>query len=82
MTGVVRVSGKKRFLVRFQDGCENYLTSNQLTAVVLEKRPMEEGPDVLRITLITYDTVTSEKGYYHGVHVVLYFQKEDGVNGK
>ena len=29
------VSRKKRFLVRFQDGCKNDLTSNQLTLVVV-----------------------------------------------
>ena len=34
LTGVVQgVSGKRRFLVRFQDGCENDKTLNQLTIV-------------------------------------------------
>ena len=34
LTGVVQgVSGKKRFLVRFHDGCEKNLSSNQLTIV-------------------------------------------------
>ena len=52
------VSGKKRLLVRFQDGCENYLTSNQLTKNTLDK------------------------GYYHGVYVILHLNKEDGVYRK
>ena len=36
------VSGKKRFLVRFQDGCENYLTLNQLTVMTVENIHVEE----------------------------------------
>ena len=36
LVGVVQgASGKKRLLVRFQDGCKNYLTSNQLTIGIL-----------------------------------------------
>ena len=36
LMGVVQgVSGKKRFLVRFQYGCENNLSSNQLTIVTV-----------------------------------------------
>ena len=36
LTGVVkRVSGKRSFLVRFQDGCKKYLTSNQLTTMTV-----------------------------------------------
>ena len=32
LTGVVQIiSGRKRFLARFQDGCKMDLTSNQLT---------------------------------------------------
>ena len=37
------VSGRSRFLVRFQNGCENNLSSNQLTVVIVEKIPVEEG---------------------------------------
>ena len=37
LTGVVQgVSGKNRYLVRFQDGCEKDLNLNQLTIVILE----------------------------------------------
>ena len=46
--GVVQgISGKKRFLVRFQDGCEKDLSSNQLTTVIVDNIPDE---NVLVIT--------------------------------
>ena len=36
LTGVVQgISGKKRFLVNFQDGCKNNLSSDQLTIVIV-----------------------------------------------
>ena len=38
LTGVVQgISGKKRFLARFQDGCENNMSLNQLSIVIVEK---------------------------------------------
>ena len=58
LTGVVQgVSGKKSFLVRFQDGCEKDRTSNQLTAVIVEKIPIEEEPNVPTIPDITSEKV-------------------------
>ena len=46
-TGVVQVISKnKRFLVRFQGRCENILSSNQLTVVIVEKIPEEKEPEV------------------------------------
>ena len=44
------LSGKKRFLVRFQYGGEKYMTSNQITAVTVEKIPVEKEPEVPRIS--------------------------------
>ena len=83
LTGVVQgVSGKKRFLVRFQDGCENDMTSNQLTILIVENSPVEKELEVPTITEIPDDTFTSEKVYYHGVYIMLYFNKEDGVDRK
>ena len=36
LTGAVKVvSGRRRFLVRFQNGCENDMSSNELTVVVV-----------------------------------------------
>ena len=76
------VYGNKRFLARFQDGCENDLTSDQLTIVIVEKIPMEEEPEVSTIPEIPEDQVTSEKGYYHNVYDIINFNKEDGVDRK
>ena len=43
LTGVVQgVSRNKRFLVNFQDGREMYITTNKLTVVIVENRPMEK----------------------------------------
>ena len=76
LTGVVQgVSGNKRFLVRFQYGCKNDLTSNQLTVVVLEKSPVEKEPKVPMIPVVPDEIFPSEKVYYNGVRVVLYFHK-------
>ena len=38
------VSGKKRFLVRFQDGYKHNLSLNQLTVVIAEKILEENEP--------------------------------------
>ena len=35
-----------------------------------------------RISLIPYETVPLEKGYYHGVHGLINFNKEGGVDRK
>ena len=52
-TGVVQgVSGRRRFLVRFQNGCKNNLSSNQLTVVIVEKIPEEKEPEVSEISEI------------------------------
>ena len=56
------VSGRRRFLVRFQNGCEDNLSSNQLTALIVEKIPVEEEPEVSTIPEIPEDQVKLEKG--------------------
>ena len=44
-TGVVQgVSGRRRFLVRFHNGCENNLPSNKLTIVTEHEILLEEDP--------------------------------------
>ena len=41
LTGVVQgVSGRRIFLVRFQNGCKNNLSSNRLTVVIVENIPV------------------------------------------
>ena len=40
------ISWKKSFLVRFQNGCKHYMSSNQLTIVILEKSLVEKEPEL------------------------------------
>ena len=63
LTGVVQgVFGRGRFLVRFQYGCENNLSSNQLTVVKVEKILEEKEPEVSEIAEILEEQVKLEKG--------------------
>ena len=62
-TGLVQVvSGKTRFLVRFQDGYEKDLTLNQLTAMAIHKIPVTKEYEVPMIYAIPYDTFYLDKG--------------------
>ena len=80
LTGVVQgVSGRRRFLVRFQNECKNNLSSNLLTVVILDKIPVEEETLVSTIIEILEDQVEKDKGYYHCVYVMLQFKKEVDV---
>ena len=72
LTGVVQaISGKRRFLVRFHDGCEKNLSSNQLTVVAAHEILVEEAPLVSTIPDIPENIVESHKGYYVFVYVIL-----------
>ena len=83
LTGVFQgIFGKKRLLARFQDGCEKDLTLNQLTIMIVEKILAEKEPDVPKNPDIPEEQITLEKGYYHGVYVILHFNKEVGVDRK
>ena len=63
LTGVVQgVSGRRRFFVMFQNGCENYLSSNQLTVVVVEKIAEEKEPEVSEIAEIQEEQVKLDQG--------------------
>ena len=80
LTSVVQgVSGRRRFLVRFQNGCENNLSSNQLTVVIADNILVEEEPEVSTIPEITENNFEKQKGYYRCVYVLLKFKKEGGV---
>ena len=80
LTGVVQgVLFRRRFLVRFQNGCENNMSSNQLTVVIVEKIPVEEESEVSMIPEIPEDQVKLEKGYYQCFCAMLQFKKEVGV---
>ena len=81
--GVVKcVSGRRRFLVRFQNGCEKNLSSNQLTIVTAHKILVEEAPEVSTITEIPEDDVEKQKGYYRCVYVLLQLKTEDKIDSK
>ena len=66
----------------FQYMCEKELNLNQLTVITVYKSPVEEEPKVPMLAVIPDDTVPLEKGYYHGVHVLIYFDKENGIDSK
>ena len=68
--------------MRFHNGCENNLSSNQLTVVISEKIPEEKEPEVSEIAEIPEEQVKLEKGYYRCVYVMLRFKKEVGVDSK
>ena len=74
------VSGKRRFLVRFQDGCEKDVTSNKLTILTVENIPMNKEAEVVKISVMPNETIDLDKGYYHGVYVLLYFNNDVGVD--
>ena len=75
LTGVVQgVSGRRKFFVIFQNRCENNLSSNQLTAVIVEKILVEKEPEVFTIPEIPEDQVEKEKEYYRCVYVMLQFK--------
>ena len=61
--------------MRFHDGCEKDMTSNQLAVVTVEKIPVEKEPEVTMITVIPYDAVDSNMGCYHCVYAMQDFTK-------
>ena len=63
LTGMVQgVLGRRRISVRFQNGCKNNLSSNQLTVVIVEKTREEKEPEVFEIDEITEEQVKLGKG--------------------
>ena len=73
---IQEIFGKKRLLVRFNYGCKKYLNSNQLTIVIVDEIPLNKEPEVPTNPDIPEEQVTLEKGYYHGVYVIINFKKE------
>ena len=68
--------------MRFHDGCEKNLSSNQLTVVSAHEILVEEAPLVSTIPEIPEDIVESHKGYYVYVYVILQFKTEDKIDNK
>ena len=83
LTGVVQaILGKRKFLVRFHDGCEKNLSLNQLTVVAAHEILVEEAPLVSTIPVIPEDKHESHKGYYVCVYVILQLKTEDKIDNK
>ena len=61
--------------MRFQDGCENNLSLNQLDIMVVEEVPEERETDVFEIPEIPEEKVKLEKVYYLYFCVMLRFKK-------
>ena len=59
--------------MRFQNECKKNLSLNQLTAVLIEKIPVEEEPEISTISEIHENQVEKEKGYYRCVYVMIQF---------
>ena len=68
--------------MRFHNGCENNLSSNQLTVVTAHEILVEEASDVSTIPEIPEDNVESHQGYYRCVYVILQFKTEDKIDNK
>ena len=83
LIGVVQgVSGRRRLLVRFQNGCKNNLSSDQLTVVTAHEILVEEAPEASTIPEIPEDNAESHKGYYQCVYVLLQLKTEDEIDNK
>ena len=57
-----------------------YLSSYQLTDVVVEKIPEEKEPEVSENVEIPEEQVELEKGYYRCVYFILRFKKDVSVD--
>ena len=66
--------------MRFQDGCDKYMTSNQLTFVTVDRISVIEEVEAPTIPKKSEEAVYLEKGYYHVVYFLLHVNKEDGFN--
>ena len=66
--------------MKFQDGCENNLTSNQLFIVIVEKIPEDKEPEFFEIPGIPEEQVGLEKRYYQCVYGMQWFLKEVNVD--
>ena len=69
------VLGSRSFLLRFQNGCKNIMSLNQLAVLIVEKIPEEKEPEVSEIDEIPEDQDELEKGYYRYVYVIIEFKK-------
>ena len=59
--------------MRYHNGCEDNLSLNQLTVVIVEKILEEKEPEVSEISEIPEEQVELEKRYYRFFYVMLQF---------
>ena len=59
--------------MRFQDGCKNDISSNQITIMIVEKISKEKEPEVSKISELPEEQFKLEKGYYICDYVMLQF---------
>ena len=69
------VSGKITLLVRFQVCCEKDMTLNQLTVLIVYSSAVAKAAKVPMIYEKYGKKFYLYKGYYHGVHGLLTFNK-------
>ena len=60
----------------YKYGFEKYLTSNKLTIMTADRIPFTKEAEGPTISVITDETIDSDKGYYHGVYFLLHFNKK------
>ena len=58
------------------------MTSKKLTVATVDRIPVTKESKVTTISAMPDETVDPEKGYYHGVYVLLHFNNYDGVYRK
>ena len=68
--------------MRFQNGCKENLSLNQLTVVIAHEILVEEAPKVSTIPEIPEDNVESHKVNYRCVYVLLQFKTGDEIDNK
>ena len=66
----------------FHYGCYKSMTSNNFTIMTVDSSPMVEESQVTTISAIPDDTVDLEKRYYHGVYILINFNKGGIFCGK
>ena len=69
-------------MVRFKDGFEKDLISNQTTVITVDRIPDTKKDELTKVSMIPDKTVDLEKGYYHVIYVLLHFVMEDDTDRK
>ena len=76
---VYSVYGEMMLLVIFRDGCDNVLDPNQLINVIVDRIPVPKSAKAPTIYMKPEEKFYLKKLYYHGVYVIVDFNKEEYV---